>query len=61
MSPLRDPPSHDRALGVEAVFAGQVDTETARSRDVVLWDDDAVLVRLERRTPTLHEEADAAA
>ena len=61
MSPLRMPTPGDRALGVEAIFAGQVDTETARARDVVLWDDDASLLRLEGWRRALDEEADAAA
>ena len=51
MSPRHPPPPHDRPLGAEAVFAGQIDAATARADDVLLWDDDAVI----------HRVADAAA
>jgi hypothetical protein len=46
MSPFHPTLMRDRALGVETVFAGQVDTDTARSIDVVLWDDDATVIHL---------------
>ena len=44
MSPHPALPLHDGSIGVEAVFAGQVDAATARADDVVLWDDDAVIL-----------------
>ena len=46
MSPRHAPPPHDGSLGAEAVFAGQVDASTARADDVLLWDDDAVILRV---------------